>query len=125
MLTVVLDFDSAFLTSRMFLLIKTSLTHVKTIVISGRGEPFAFMLQHIQSIKNLLFLHRLQKGSMPTYISMQIASLLSMKKKRDFQKERGKKNPQKNSILTISSLTSSLAILTRIRFTLTSFSVRQ
>lgn len=118
-LTVIFDSDFAFLTTHIFFLIKRSLTHFKTKAISGREKQFVFTLQQIEVLTT--YSSCTLQQMINTQIHTQITPLLRMKGKKGFWKECLKKS----FTLRISSLTSSLANLVCIHFSLTSFSVRQ
>lgn len=118
-LTVIFDSDFAFLTTHIFFLIKRSLTHFKTKAISGREKQFVFTFQQIEVLTT--YSSCTLQQMINTQIYTQITPLLRMKGKKGFWKECLKKS----FTLRISSLTSSLANLVCIHFSLTSFSVRQ
>lgn len=100
-------------------LIKRSLTHFKTKAISGREKQFVFTFQQIEVLTT--YSSCTLQQMINTQIHTQITPLLRMKGKKGFWKECLKKS----FTLRISSLTSSLANLVCIHFSLTSFSVRQ
>lgn len=118
-LTVIFDSDFAFLTTHIFFLIKRSLTHFKTKAISGREKQFVFTFQQIEVLTT--YSSCTLQQMINTQIYTQITPLLRMKGKKGFWKECLKKSFTSR----ISSLTSSLANLVCIHFSLTSFSVRQ